>query len=108
MAYSRRRIPYSLGGDKLETSASRVRKRLESAEEKKLSEDMTALYERILPSEEDDARRAKFVAKLEKILNDRWPGNNIKVHIFGSSGNLLATKDSDGMKLSASCGGPER
>ena len=96
MAFYRRRIPYSLGGDKLETSDVKVKRKLDSTNEQKLNEDITRLYESILPTVEDDDRRAKFVAKLERILNDRWPGNEIKVHVFGSSGNLLATKDSDG------------
>ena len=30
-------------------------------------------------------------------LNERWPGYDIRVHVFGSSGNLLCTSDSDGM-----------
>lgn len=34
--------------------------------------------------------------KLEKILRGQWPGSDIKVHVFGSSGNLLCTTDSDG------------
>ena len=99
MAYSRRRIPYSLGGDKLEPSLTKVKKRLEAMEEERLSRDMQELYSQILPSSESDDRRAKFVAKLERILNGRWPGNNIKVHVFGSSGNLLCTSDSDGMSV---------
>ena len=99
MAYSRRRIPYSLGGDKLEPSPTKVKKHLEAAEDEKLSGDMKDLYSRILPSPESDDRRARFVAKLERILNDRWPGNNIKVHVFGSSGNLLCTSDSDGTSV---------
>ena len=96
MAYSRRRMPYSLGEEKLEPSLSEVPQHLEPAVQKRLDEDITKLYEDILPSPEDDTRRARFVAKLEKILNERWPEGNVKVHVFGSSGNLLATKDSDG------------
>lgn len=96
MAYSRRRIPYALGGDKLDPSPVKVKKHLDPADEEKLSGDMRELYDRILPTDESEDRRARFVAKLEKILNDRWPGNNIEVHVFGSSGNLLYTNDSDG------------
>ena len=96
MTRSRRRIPYSLGSDKLESSPTKVKKHLDPAEEGKLSGDMRELYDRLLPSKESEDRRVRFVRKLETILNDRWPGNDIKVHVFGSSGNLLCTSDSDG------------
>ena len=72
------------------------KKYLDPVEEGKLSGDMRELYDRLLPSQESEDRRARFVQKLEKILNDRWPGNNIRVHVFGSSGNLLCTEDADG------------
>ena len=96
MAYSRRRIPYSLGGDKLERPSIMPKKYLDPNEEDKLSGDMRELYNRILPSPESEERRQIFTEKLEKILNEQWPGNDIKVHVFGSSGNLLCTSDSDG------------
>ena len=96
MAFSRRRIPYSVGGDLLERPKTAPKKYLNPMEENKLSGDMRELYDRILPSTESEVRRAKFVKKLEKILNERWPGNKIRVHVFGSSGNMLCTSDSDG------------
>jgi len=96
MAFSRRRIPYSVGGDLLERPKSIPKKFLNPMEENKLSGDMRELYDRILPSTESEIRRAKFVKKLEKILNERWPRDEIKVHVFGSSGNMLCTSDSDG------------
>ena len=96
MAFSRRRIPYSVGGDLLERPKSIPKKYLNPIEENKLSGDMRELYDRILPSTESEARRAKFLHKLQKILNERWPGNEIQVHVFGSSGNMLCTSDSDG------------
>lgn len=96
MAYSRRRIPYSVGGDQLERAKTMPKKYLNPAEEGKLSGDMRELYDRILPSRESDERRAKFKQKLEDILNEQWPGNDIKVHVFGSSGNMLCSSDSDG------------
>ena len=49
----------------------------------------------LLPSDESEERRSKLVKKLERILNDEWPGEDIKVHVFGSSGNLLSSSDSD-------------
>ncbi|CAG8597266.1 16345_t:CDS:2, partial [Funneliformis mosseae] len=36
-----------------------------------------------------------FADKIEKLLNDEWPGHDIKVHMFGSSMNLLGTTQSD-------------
>ena len=96
MAFSRRRIPYSIGGDQLERAKAPPKKFLNPAEEGKLSGDMRELYDRILPSAESDQRRADFVQKLERILNEQWPGSDIKVHVFGSSGNKLCTNDSDG------------
>ena len=96
MTFSRRRIPYSIGGDQLERAKVPPKKFLSPDQEYNLSTDMRELYDRILPSKESDEKRAKFVQKLEKILNDQWPGNEIKVHVFGSSGNMLCTSDSDG------------
>ena len=96
MAFSRRRIPYSIGGDQLERAKTMPKKFLNPAEEEKLSGDMRELYDRILPTKESDQRRARFVQKLEHMLNQKWPGNDIKVHVFGSSGNMLCTHDSDG------------
>ncbi|KAF6225618.1 hypothetical protein HO133_009618 [Letharia lupina] len=95
MAFSRRRIPYSIGGDQLERAKTMPKKFLNPADEGKLSGDMRELYDRILPTRESDERRARFVRKLERILNQQWPGNDITVHVFGSSGNMLCTNDSD-------------
>ena len=80
----------------LERAKAPPKKFLSQEQDIKLTGDMRELYDRILPSEESDQRRAAFVRKLQKILNDRWPENDIKVHVFGSSGNLLCTSDSDG------------
>lgn len=93
----KRRMPYSLGSDKLESSPTKVKKHLEPDEEKKLSSDMRELYDRLQPTEESQKKRVRFVNKLETLLNDRWPGNEIGVHVFGSSGNMLFSNDSDGM-----------
>ncbi|KAI4278504.1 MAG: hypothetical protein LQ337_000987 [Flavoplaca oasis] len=95
MAHSRRRIPYSVGGEQLDRPDSMPKKYLNPAEEDKLSGDMRELYDRILPSKDSDERRTRFVKKLERILNEKWPGNNIGVHVFGSSGNMLCTNESD-------------
>lgn len=97
MAHSRRRIPYSVGGEQLERPSSMPKKYLNPVEEGKLSGDMRELYDRILPTRDSDERRTRFVQKLERILNGKWPGNNIRVHVFGSSGNMLCTNESDGL-----------
>ena len=96
MEYSKRRIPYSVGGDMLERSKQPPKKFLGSEQESKLTKDMYSLYDKLLPSKESEERRAAFVTKLEAILNKRWPGHETKVHVFGSSGNLLCTSESDG------------
>ncbi|KAL8777601.1 MAG: hypothetical protein Q9213_007787 [Squamulea squamosa] len=95
MAHSRRRIPYSVGGEQLERPDTMPKKYLNPVEEDKLSGDMRELYDRILPTKDSDERRARFVHKLERILNEKWPGNDIRVHVFGSSGNMLCTNESD-------------
>ncbi len=89
-------MPYSLGDEKLGRPPVEPKKSLDPDEEERLSGDMRELYDRLLPTKESEERRTRFINKLEKILNDQWPGNNIKVHVFGSSGNMLRTSDSDG------------
>ncbi|KAI9729862.1 MAG: hypothetical protein M1834_006611 [Cirrosporium novae-zelandiae] len=95
MANFKRRMPYSLGGDKLENAKTTPKKHLDQAEEAKVTKDMNALYDEIVPSNESDQKRVEFVAKLEKLLDKQWPGKDIKVHVFGSTGSRLATTDSD-------------
>ncbi|PWY91457.1 hypothetical protein BO94DRAFT_462405 [Aspergillus sclerotioniger CBS 115572] len=95
MAFFRRRIPYSLGADLLPEDKEGLKERLEPEEDKRLSADMLEVYDRLLPSAESDDRRRQLVRKLEKLFNDQWPGCNIKVHVFGSSGNKLCSSDSD-------------
>jgi DNA polymerase sigma len=90
-------MPYSLGSEKLEKlNPKDVKSKLSEDEERKLSTDMRELYDRLLPTPESEERREKLVQKLEKLFNDEWPGHNIRVHVFGSSGNLLCTDESDG------------
>jgi hypothetical protein len=94
---SRRRIPYSVGSDRLEKLDIRtVKSKLSEDEERKLATDMREIYDRLLPTDKVEEKRQKLVQKLEKIFNDEWPGHDIKVHLFGSSGNLLCSDDSDG------------
>lgn len=95
--YRKRRIIYTEGGNEpLPPPKEEPRAALDSNEDAKLSGDMRELYDRLLPSDESEDRRRKFVRKLEDILNGEWPGNEIRVNVFGSSGNLLSSNDSDG------------
>lgn len=92
----KRRIPYVDGGnEELGPPKKEPKKTLEPDEHEKLSGDMRELYDRLLPSQESEERRTMLVKKLEKILNEEWPGNDIRVHVFGSSGNDLSSSDSD-------------
>ncbi|KAH8885631.1 hypothetical protein GQ53DRAFT_351022 [Thozetella sp. PMI_491] len=94
--HSRRRMPYSIGTEKLEkVGRDKIKDKLPDDVEKKLTTDMRELYDRLLPTEEIEKHRQKLVQKLEKLFNEEWPGHDIRVHLFGSSGNLLCTDDSD-------------
>ncbi|KAL9097528.1 MAG: hypothetical protein Q9165_000424 [Trypethelium subeluteriae] len=92
----RRRFIYTNGGDSiLEPPKELPKLALEPHEEDKLSGDMRELYDRLLPDDDSIRRRSKLVEKLETLLNGKWPGKDIKVHVFGSSGNMLCSSDSD-------------
>jgi DNA polymerase sigma len=92
----KRRIPYVEGGnEELGPPKKEPKKSLEPEEHESLRTQMDDLYQRLLPSDESEERRAQLVTKLERLLNEEWPGNDIKVNVFGSSGNLLSSSDSD-------------
>ncbi|KAK4119334.1 hypothetical protein N657DRAFT_581893 [Parathielavia appendiculata] len=94
--HSRRRMPYSLGTDKLEkVDLLKIKSKLSEEEERKLETDMRELYDRLLPTDAIEINRRKLVSKLEQLFNNEWPGHDIQVHLFGSSGNLLCSDDSD-------------
>ncbi|EAS30671.3 PAP/25A associated domain family protein [Coccidioides immitis RS] len=95
MAHFRRRMPYSLGADLLPEEQGPLKDKLAPEDEERLTSHMKELYKKLLPSAESEQRRIKFVKKLENLLNTQWPGNDIKVHVFGSSGNKLCSSDSD-------------
>ncbi|KAK7526803.1 uncharacterized protein IWZ02DRAFT_182543 [Phyllosticta citriasiana] len=94
IAFGRRRIPYE-NSDMLEKAVVPPKASLNPDEDEKLSGDMRELYDRLLPSGESQDRRRRLVEKLSRILHSEWPGNEFKVHVFGSSGNLLCTTESD-------------
>ncbi|KAK3671984.1 hypothetical protein LTR78_008159 [Recurvomyces mirabilis] len=94
--FRKRRIPYTEGGEnELGPPKKEPKKALEPHEDDKLSGDMRELYDRLLPSDESEQRRAQLIKKLEKMMSDEWPGHDIRVNVFGSSGNLLNSSDSD-------------
>jgi DNA polymerase sigma len=91
-------MPYSIGTDRLEkVDSDKIKSSLSEEDERKLMSDIHELYDRLLPTQEIETKRQKLVQKLEKLFNDEWPGHDIRVHLFGSSGNLLCSDDSDGM-----------
>ncbi|KAI0522239.1 hypothetical protein F5B22DRAFT_466322 [Xylaria bambusicola] len=96
LKFSRRRIPYNIGTDPLDKlDLNSVQSKLSEDDERKLTTDMRELYDRLQPTAAVETKRQKLVQKLEKLLNDTWPGHDIRVHLFGSSGNLLCSDDSD-------------
>lgn len=90
-------MPYTIGADLLPEEKDGLKGKLEPEDEQRLTTDIMEVYDRLLPSAESDDRRRQLVNKLEKLFNDQWPGSNIKVNVFGSSGNKLCSSDSDGM-----------
>lgn len=97
--HQRRRFLYSLGDERLPTlPPGEVKSRLSRDEEETLDREGRALYAQLLPTEKSEGRRLQLVAKLERLFNEQWPGHDIRVHVFGSSGNLLCTDDSDGQQ----------
>lgn len=95
MAQARRRIPYTMGAEPLAVDTRAAIKQLHPREELKLSESMRALYAQLLPTEESELRRQTLIKKLEGLFRERWPGHDIGVSVFGSTGNTLGTNDSD-------------
>lgn len=93
---ARRRMPYSLGIEKLGKEKP-LQEKLSPEQEKKLTKDMLDMFEVLKPNEESSERRRKFLEKLERLLNDEWPGHDIQVHAFGSTENHLCMSDSDGI-----------
>ncbi|KAF8543257.1 hypothetical protein BDD12DRAFT_874876 [Trichophaea hybrida] len=91
---ARRRMPYSLGIDKLAREKPKL-ENLPQSQEEALTEDIEKEFERLKPSSESEIRRRKFLGKLSRILNEEWPGHDTKVHAFGSTENHLCMDDSD-------------
>ncbi|KAH9867918.1 hypothetical protein IAQ61_007223 [Plenodomus lingam] len=90
----RRRVPYQ-SDELLEPAKEEPKKTLDPHEDDKLSGDMRELYDRIQPTKHDEDIRDKFVKKVERILELEFPGAEMKVLVFGSSGNMLWTAESD-------------
>ena len=94
---STRRMPYSIGADMLDLAGSSIPKELPPGSVNSLQSLLRTRYQVLRPSQESTETRRKVVEKLQKILQDEWPERQVKVFVFGSSGNLLYTNDSDGM-----------
>ncbi|OAL48224.1 hypothetical protein IQ07DRAFT_93189 [Pyrenochaeta sp. DS3sAY3a] len=90
----RRRVPYQ-SDEILEQANEDLKKSLDPHEDDKLSGDMRELYDRLQPTQQDIDIRDTFVKKVQRILETEFPGTEFKVHIFGSSGNMLWTAESD-------------
>ncbi|KAF2821374.1 hypothetical protein CC86DRAFT_103214 [Ophiobolus disseminans] len=93
-ALGRRRMPYH-SSDILDKAPEEPKKTLDPHEDGKLSGDMRELYDRLQPDQENTDLRNRFVGKVQRILETEFPGNEFRVNIFGSSGNMLWTSDSD-------------
>ncbi|KAG0634935.1 hypothetical protein HOY80DRAFT_490445 [Tuber brumale] len=94
LANIRRRMPYSLGIDKLGNEKPKA-ERLSVEQEGKFTEDIKGLFETLKPNQASGDRRRRFLEKLERLLNREWPGHDIQVHAFGSTENHLCMIDSD-------------
>ncbi|KAF1847431.1 uncharacterized protein K460DRAFT_402786 [Cucurbitaria berberidis CBS 394.84] len=90
----RRRVPYQ-SDEILDKAKEEPKKTLDPHEDDKLSGDMRELYDRLQPNQQDTDIRDRFVKKVLRILGTEFPGNEFKVHVFGSSGNMLWTAGSD-------------
>ena len=100
----RRRMPYSIGNDRLpRIDEAKVKVKLAEDEEKRLTAAIKVQYEKLLPTKPVEEKRQMLVQKLERYFNAQWPGHDIKVHLFGSSANLLCSDDSDGWYSSFQC-----
>jgi DNA polymerase sigma len=88
-------MPYQ-SDEILEKAKEEPKKSLDPHEDDKLSGDMRELYDRLVPKQEDESIRGRFIKKVERILQTEFPGIKIMVHVFGSSGNMLWTSESDG------------
>ena len=89
-------MQYDIGDALLGKPKEEPKKVLNPDEEGKLSGDMRELYDRLLPTTESEERRRQFTQKLENILRTEWRDHTFQVHVFGSSGNMLCTSESDG------------
>ena len=95
MKQARRRVPYTLGPEKLDADPEGAAKKLSPKEEFRLTTGMRSLYQNLVPTEQSEDKRCRLVQKLERLLQERWPRQHIKVSVFGSTGNKLGTGDSD-------------
>jgi DNA polymerase sigma len=91
-------MPYQ-SSDILDKVKEEPKKTLNPHEDDKLSGDMRELYDRLLPNPDNTILRERLVEKVKLILETEFPGNEFDVAIFGSSGNMLWTAESDGTAI---------
>jgi DNA polymerase sigma len=92
-------MQYDIGDAPLDPPVTEPKQTLTPEEDQNLTKQIQTLYEKLLPTADSDDRRKKFIKKLERILKKEWPGIAFTVDVFGSSGNMLCTTDSDGRTL---------
>lgn len=93
----RRRFDWTIGNDKvLPFNKPELAPVLHAGVEKQLAGDAQQLYDQLAPTDDSMERRWKLVTKLEGLLKKTWPETSFKVYLYGSSGNMLCTSDSDG------------
>jgi DNA polymerase sigma len=96
----KRRMQYNLGDAPLDNFLG-MKDNLTKLQDEKLTSELMDLYSQLLPTPDSERRRSLFTAKIEGILRKEWPETKFKAHVFGSSGNMLCTSDSDGMRSRA-------
>jgi len=96
MLTAKRRMPYSIGTERLPREENAVKEKLSPDEEKEITKQIVQLVEeKLQPNADVELRRRLFLEKLERIFNTVWPGHDIQVRAFGSTENKLSSKDSD-------------
>ncbi|KAK3843857.1 MAG: hypothetical protein J3R72DRAFT_102357 [Linnemannia gamsii] len=62
---------------------------------KSVSDGIMELYRRLVPSQEYMTRRTKLIQRLQMILNTGFPGQGLRLQVFGSYASGLGSESSD-------------
>lgn len=89
-------MPYTIGTDLLPRETNPPIASLDKKEDRNLCSSMERLYDQLLPTGRSETSRKRVADKIGRILQEEWPNKHAEVSIFGSSGNLLFTNESDG------------